>query len=186
MTHRKGGNRVKKTVTAIIFFVVFAGVGIGLTIYAYGLHGKAKASKNWPPADGTISSSSVSQHKSSSKDSTTYHAEVYYKYSVNGTNYSNNQVTFGDYGSGSPGHAQKIVNRYPAGKTVTVYYNPATPEESVLEPGVVWFVRVMLGAGIVFALVGVPGLLVVGLRLLLVAFVLGAEGVKRTRGSGGS
>jgi hypothetical protein len=35
-----------------------------------------------------------------------------------------------------PEFAQKVVERYPSGGTVTVRYNPKRPDESVLEPRV--------------------------------------------------
>ena len=63
-------------------------------------------------------------------------------------------MAFGDYGSGNPSRARKIVKRYPVGFEVTVCYDPKEPETCVLEPGVkgqTWFLPLF---GSIFCTVG--------------------------------
>ncbi len=60
---------------------------------------------------------------------------VSFSYIVNGKRYSSDKVKFGVQSSGLKSGAQKTVNRYPAMKHVKVYFNPNSPEEAVLEPG---------------------------------------------------
>jgi hypothetical protein len=77
-----------------------------------------------------------------------------YDFVVEGTTFSGDCVAFGDYGSSNPSHARGIVNEYPQGKAVTVYYMQEDPEVSVLEPGVkgqAWFLPLF---GLVFFVVG--------------------------------
>jgi len=67
--------------------------------------------------------------------------------------YSADMVSFGQYGSSSRSHAEEIVNRYPTGRTVAVYYDPSDPGTAVLEPGVTWSSYMILGIGLSFVLI---------------------------------
>jgi hypothetical protein len=127
---------------------------------------RANQSRTWPTAQGVIQNSSLD---SGSKGE--YWAHVMYDFTVNATAFNGNRVAFGDYGSSILSHAQGVVNRYPKGKAVTVYYDPKNPQVCLLEPGVkvqAWFVP---GFGFVFLAIG--GLIAVfiqkGLRNLAAA-----------------
>jgi hypothetical protein len=52
------------------------------------------------------------------------------------------------------GRAQSIVDRYPDGATVTVYYNPADPSDAVLERGNTPGIGVLYIIGGIFAVAG--------------------------------
>jgi hypothetical protein len=115
---------------------------------------RAEDSVKWPTVQGVVQSSSMEYH-SGGKGGGTYHAHVLYNYNLNGTAFSGDRIAYGDYGSSNPSHAQEIVNRYPAGAKVTVYYMRTNPEECLLEPGIkaqAWFLP---GFGIVFLVAGV-------------------------------
>lgn len=114
---------------------------------------EANASKSWPTVQGKVISSSVDS-KSSSKGGTTYHAEVLYEYRVGGETHSSNDVAYGSYGSSNPSHARSIVNKYPAGKEVTVHYSPSNPSKSVLEAGISGQAFFLPGFGAVFFCAG--------------------------------
>jgi len=102
-----------------------------------------KASKDWPTVDGIVLSSSAVRRDSSGSGSgpnrtgpsTTYRAEVVYQFSINGTTLTGDRFAFGYTPSEDPTVAQRIVDEYPKGKNVTVYYRPDNPEECVLQPG---------------------------------------------------
>lgn len=103
------------------------------------------ASKSWPTVPGKVVSSIVdsrqrhersSKHRSS-RDVTNYYAQVVYEYTVNGKTRSSNDIAFGGYSlSKDPSQASGIVDKYPAGSQVVVYYSPAHPSMAVLEPGI--------------------------------------------------
>jgi hypothetical protein len=136
-----------------IFPYIFLIVGLA-TLY-FGINGvlNAKKSLNWPVAEGIIKRSSVEYHKDSDGDGT-YHAEINYEYAVNDVLFNGKKVAYGDYGSGNPGHATEIVNKYPVGKYVNIYYMPEKPDECLLEPGIQlqsFFIPVF---GLIFSLVG--------------------------------
>lgn len=64
--------------------------------------------------------------------------------------------------SSNPNHARQILNRYPLGKQVDVYYNPSKPQDSVLER--------RLGCAVYVGLLVGPAVLVLGLLLTIKCF----------------
>jgi hypothetical protein len=131
----------------------FVLVGAGLLFFGGRALLRARESVAWPTTEGTVRKSTVEYH-SGDKGGGTYHAEVFYNYSVDGVAVSGNRVAYGDYGSSDPSHAQGIVNRYPNGAKVTVYYMPGHPDESVLEPGLALQAWILPGMGLLFFIVG--------------------------------
>jgi hypothetical protein len=106
----------------------------------------------WQSVDGRIVSSSTRVNKGAdgprgSSRTPTIAASVTYEYTVAGVDYVGHRVQFGDYASSSGRHAADVRSRYPDDKAVRVAYDPAAPEESVLEPG-------FTGAGLLFGLLG--------------------------------
>ena len=133
------------------FLGIFLAVGLGLTITGISNIKSAKESETWPTVNGVIFKSKV---KSSTSDgSTTYGADISYDYQVNGQAYKGDKVTFGDVSTSSSSRAEKIVDRYPVGKIIGVFYNPNKPETSVLEPGLSGGVWLLPGVGSVFLII---------------------------------
>jgi len=129
---------------------------IGALVFSFGVRNllRAEDSVKWPTVQGVVQSSSMEYH-SGDKGGGTYHAHILYNYNLNGTAFSGDRLAYGDYGSSNPSHSQEIVNRYPVGTKVAVYYARTNPEECLLEPGIkaqTWFLP---GFGIVFLLTGV-------------------------------
>jgi hypothetical protein len=61
---------------------------------------------------------------------------VVYEYEVNGIKYLSNRVRVQDASGPTMGgvlYSNPLLNRYPKGAAVTVYYNPQDPKESALE-----------------------------------------------------
>jgi hypothetical protein len=97
-------------------------------------------SVSWPIVQGTIQRSSVEYQIGN--DCGTYHASILYQFEINGQTHSGNRVAFGDYGASDSSHAKNIVNHYPQGSNVKIYYSATDPDICVLEPGLVgqtWF-----------------------------------------------
>ena len=134
---------------ARIFPLIF--VAVGGTVAFFGIRGliRAKESSAWPKTQGEIVESSVASSHSS-KGGTTYHAEIRYEYTVNGSVHSGTRVAYGDYGSSNSSHARSVVNKYPPGKKIDVSYMPSNPDESLLEPGVKTQAFFLPGFGLVF------------------------------------
>lgn len=127
----------------------------------------AKESRGWPSVPGLITASEITSNTSigayGSATTTSYHTKVSYGYRVQGHDYESGRVTFGSVGS-SYERAKEVANRYPLGMDVAVFYDPANPAQSVLEPGKEPPLINRLGPG-VFALAGI---LFGGIGLVLV------------------
>jgi len=79
---------------------------------------------------------------------------IVYEYRLQGMVLHGMRRTFGDHAFSRSTEAQAVVNRYLVGRAVTVYYNPFSVTESVLEPGSRWQPYVILGIGGLFILAG--------------------------------
>jgi hypothetical protein len=106
---------------------------------------RANKSKTWPMVQGVVQNSSVESRRN------LHTAKVLYDYTVSEKSFTG---MFSSYSS-TRSPAQGIVNRYPKGKTVSVYYNPQNPQVCVLEPGVKGQVLIRPGIGFVCMLAGI-------------------------------
>lgn len=150
-----GGDRNMKKFQTILGTgagLVFMIVGSSLIPIGYQELKNAQESLKWSTTDGVIVLSEIQESKD--EDSTTYYANIQYKYSVGEKFYSSEQVSFGQYGSSNPEHAQSIVQRYKQGQKVSVHFNPTHPNEAVLEPGVSWGAYMPLGISTIFFTTG--------------------------------
>ncbi len=118
----------------------------------------AYACQNWPTTTGQITSSCVeAAHKETIENTTfiegPYTPDISYTYVVDGKKYISNRVDF-KADSGRPQiDADVLVQDYPLGEKVDVYYQPGDPANSVLRPGVVsWLWKLpRFGFGLVVA-----------------------------------
>lgn len=136
-----------------LFPVPFIVMGVFLLIFGVKSVNRASKSVDWPRAIGVVREASV-KYDGLGEGRGTYEAILRYEYDVDGTTHSGDSVDFGDYGSSNSSHAQGIVDRYPEGKEVVVYYMPENPDVCVLEPGLklhVWFAP---AGGLVFLVAG--------------------------------
>ena len=84
----------------------------------------------WPSTMGTVNSSYLERRFSSEGGSTNYPV-VQYSYQIGGQGYQSTKLAPGPEVGGTG--AGKVVERYPAGAQVMVFYNPQNPSEAVLE-----------------------------------------------------
>jgi hypothetical protein len=128
-----------------IFFLV----GAGLSVWGWTILQNARASASWPTAQGRITRMEVT-HSTDSEGGDSYRPEVAYEYLVNDRSYESYTIKFGENSYGNRREAEEIAARYPVGQSVPVYYDPADPERSVLEPGVSLGSYIVLGIGVLF------------------------------------
>lgn len=139
-----------------IFPLPFVVIGVVLLVFGLRSLGHARASTEWPVAEGVITAAEVVRKRGSGDSGPTYRPDISYDYTVDGTTLSGDRVHFGGAVSTSnQGWARGIVARYPVGHQVQVRYSPEDPALAVLEPGVTWVVWLMPGIGALFLLVGV-------------------------------
>ncbi len=123
---------------------------------------QVEAAQSWPWVDGVIEAAQVEQFRARGSGSTNWHRwrryfkpDIVYRYRVNGVELLGSRLHFaGRLYSGSPGYARRVVERYPLGSRVAVYYNPANAAEAVLQPEamglrIAWALAALLAGGAV-------------------------------------
>lgn len=88
-------------------------------------------SSGWKETEGNIISTSI--YEDTAGDEIRYRPQVAYWYSVDGRPRRGDQITFGSPDQSSREKANKLLKRYEGKDTVKVFYNPANPEEAVLD-----------------------------------------------------
>jgi uncharacterized protein DUF3592 len=114
---------------------------------------EASRARSWLVTTGTVMESKVRSHRRRSSEGDSFESEplVTYEYTVEGVKYRGAKINFAEKISGE--EIAPMLNKYPEGKIVLVYYNPAKPSEAVLERE--------LPSG-VFKIVGVLVLIILG------------------------
>lgn len=99
-----------------------------------------EASLNWPSTSGVVTRASIERRTSrtgNNATSTSYHPVIVYEYEVGGQRYRCDRLNAGSgllhINRGADRDPQRVVDRYPVGSTVTVYYDPADPSNGALE-----------------------------------------------------
>ncbi|MFA5271334.1 MAG: DUF3592 domain-containing protein [Candidatus Omnitrophota bacterium] len=121
----------------------------------------ALASSSWPQTEGKIISSRVESKTNTNyaagrtiNSAASYFADISYEYTVGDIKYSSKKISFGDYGNSDYSRAEEIINRYPEGKKIQVFYKLSDPNNSVLEPGIPISIYVFIGAGVLLLIFG--------------------------------
>jgi len=127
---------------------------------------RAIVSSNWPTTEGEIVSSyvEVGDHG----DSWSAWPRVSYTYLVDGKKYTSNNIEVEDFGRATDSYAQKVIQRYPEGARVKVFYEPDDPAVAVLEPGFprssgfvfIFLLVVIMGIGVISLCIGLYGIAV--------------------------
>jgi hypothetical protein len=128
------------------------------------------AERRFRPVQASILSSRVDTRRSTGKDEHWMHRPaVRFAYEVDGRRHESETYGFDDTSSSDRGYAERVVARYPAGRSVTAWYDPERPVVAVLEKAVagpvafgLFFMRPFWAAGaILLFMAGWTGLLAV-------------------------
>jgi hypothetical protein len=137
---------------------------LGALFLWLGFHSRqrAKASMSWPYVAGRIISATLREDwtrgDSETADSVTYIPVVDYEYMVGPQLFRGNRLSFMDKGYSNSKQAYAAVQGYPAGGPVWVFYNPAKPQDCVLERKV-HFNSFTLIIGAVLVIAAIAGLI---------------------------
>ena len=141
-------------IVGAIFFCAGWGMFWGLFIYPLT---KSREARNWPVHPCHIELSEVEEHHDD--DGSSYSPKIRYTYALDGKDFVSERYTFTSMSSGRR-WAEKIVERFPAGRDSVCYYDPNDPAMSVLERGFrgmeFWFgllfpwVFILVGGGILY------------------------------------
>jgi hypothetical protein len=90
-------------------------------------------SRNWLSTKGVIAVSEVHQIPRKTK----FFPRIKYEYQVNRRSFHSRIIFIGHFiKTYSEAFSRDMVNNYPQGQDIKVYYNPSYPALSVLEPGI--------------------------------------------------
>ncbi|MEE4214464.1 MAG: DUF3592 domain-containing protein, partial [Bacteroidales bacterium] len=149
-TTRKPGNA-----NPVTLGIIFALVG-GAIFFVFALPPLqyASSSKSWPTVQGVITRSDIDVWTRDGK--THYQPDIAYTYSVDGKKYSSSKINAGEQAmDNNVNSAKKIQTKYPAGKEVTIWYDPGLPASSALEPGIKTGDILLASIAAIFFLVGI-------------------------------
>ena len=109
--------------------------GFGFFLYRQKRAGSEarRAAQGWSPTSGSVLASTIQVRRTGRSRSEI--PVVLYQYEVGGRVFQGKTIRAGEryFNVRLAGQAQATIERYPAGATVTVYYDPANPAESALE-----------------------------------------------------
>jgi hypothetical protein len=159
-----GGEARPMGIGGVIFLTVFAlfwwgMVGLFDVFFVSGCWRQARAT-HYATTTGVVTQSSVRNARSGK--STNYVADLRYRYEVAGRQFNGTRYRF-DFANADQKSADALVAARPVGAQVTVYYDPAHPADSLLQPG-------LDGGDLFFAMFLVP----FNLAGLLLAYILGS------------
>lgn len=109
------------------------GLMIGFSFLVLPRYLRAKKSAQWPVADGVVISSQM--HPGSFKGMKGYWGEIEFRYRVRNKDYQSSALSLGHDHLAAKQSWQPILDEYPVGKAVKVYYDPRQPAVGILEPG---------------------------------------------------
>lgn len=156
MPHKPAGLKTRQPMRPLAS-ILFLTVGIVFLYFGGRSACIGIASTFWPTVEGQILSSSV-KAEAGKKGGKVFSAAVNYAYVVNGRSFTCDRVRFGSINTASAVFPNQVVERYPAGSSVTVYYSSSNPSSAVLEPGFQSASGIVLGIGIIFGSVGVAAI----------------------------
>jgi hypothetical protein len=133
-----------------ILFVISAPVG---GYFLFQIYLMAKASEAWPSVPGLITKAKVAQTSVGR-----YYADVTYNYTVRGQKLRGTRVRASDGEYDFRDGAVQAIKGLASGQTVEVYFDPAAPTQSVLQPGVGFQERALLCVPVVMLSIGIAGI----------------------------
>lgn len=119
-------------VSPLSFFgVLLAFFAAMLAVFSVLVFMKARAVRRWAPVAATVIESETVWGRGH-KGGRTLIPRITYQYGVGGRVYQGKRIAFYKHRTGLG--AQELVARHPVGSLVQVRYDPARPEEAVLDP----------------------------------------------------
>jgi len=144
-----------------VFLVVGFGVALlfgwfGFKVFLSYQHTKQKLadSQFWQEVEAKVIAAEVERivRRDEESRTVTFLPRVSYAYTVDEQEFQGDQIGFGKFEFSAAKKAKAIVENYPLGENVKVFYNPLDPQEAVLERTIFRPFSYMI-SGIIFILV---------------------------------
>ena len=150
----------------MIFLIVMACfffyLGIRNIIHFVVLFSRRKQCQNWPYTRGKIIRSELKSQLMRTRHNIdgafgmrmVYYPDILYTYRVHAEAFESNQIFFGQSSSSNIDYANDLVDKYPQGKDILVYYNPEKPEMAILKRNKKQGILIYLVGGLVSTFIG--------------------------------
>jgi Protein of unknown function (DUF3592) len=122
--------------------------------------------RSWPQTTGEVINTELLE--SGRGLDVTYEAVIHFSYTVGDTTYTGRDSTACEFRS----QARQIIERYPRGATVPVYYDPAQPAQGVVEQTLATAELVSGISLLVGGIFGYIGLVLLSIIVLCIIFVI--------------
>ncbi len=120
-------------------FLLFLGLGLlgtALVLFFGVLLLEGQRSQNWPATTGTVLATGTTEVRQLRSALPAWRPRVTYAYAVDGTAFTSDRIDFGAMPSLDREWLESSLReKFPPGKTLPVYYDPARPQNAVLRPG---------------------------------------------------
>ncbi len=119
-------------------FLFFVACGFVASVSVISNLADSRAASRWPTVQGTVLSSRAESRRTltqtgGGQTTTVWSPLVEYSYRVGERSYHGSRVAFGPEVAGGRDLAERTVQRYPAGATVSVHYDPSNPSHATLQ-----------------------------------------------------
>jgi hypothetical protein len=129
-----------------LFAFAFVGLGLWCLVLGSSKAMEGLRARSWPTAPGRVVISRVEEMRTSQEIRIARLClRLDYLYLVRDEAYEGHRVNVGWSCFGSENRVRELANRYNAGREISVYYDPANPHRSLLEPGLEWSVFFLWG-----------------------------------------
>lgn len=167
------------TAFLLLFTLFWSGITLGFDGYMAHHSWQQFQTLHYPCVEGKVIRSELERHDHQNRNlndrsapnahaTTTYTAAITYAYTVGTRALTGDRLRFNKIEFSNLADAAGLVDAHPAGASVTVYYDPAQPEEAVLFPGIE-------GADFMLVLFLTP------FNMLMLGFWYGCAGMLRER-----
>jgi hypothetical protein len=125
------------TIIFIICAMFFIVCSLPLAFWVYMVVSTAIESRSWPYTMGAVTGSGIIRNRDCN-GLPGYHYSVGVEYKVNGQEYYVMELRLGSFRYFSQAGAKRVIEKYPIGQSVKVFYDPDYPDCSLLQPGFSW------------------------------------------------
>ncbi|MFQ5470807.1 MAG: DUF3592 domain-containing protein [Gammaproteobacteria bacterium] len=112
----------------IIVLVLFSIAGIATLLWGWHIISKARKTRQWPKVQGKITESRMKT------DAGDMMPHIVYSYVAGDQQYSH-ELQFQSSTSLTPEFANNYLAKFPEGMDIDVYYDPSSPDNATIEPG---------------------------------------------------
>ena len=123
------GARTLKTLLGSALIVM----GAIATMVLWRAYQRAEETRHWKPVPAVITVSLLLTERPTHNSPLAYRPEIHYRYTIDGTTHTATHVRRVEGRSSHKEGAEEKLERYPVGKEVTAYVNPADPSFAILE-----------------------------------------------------